>query len=104
MKIWLDDLRLPPDGWVWKRTSQEICSYDILASIKNGEVEEISFDHDLGELSSKNGYQVLCLIEELIAKGYIPRENIPQIHIHTANPVGYKNLSAARKSIQKLSL
>jgi hypothetical protein len=45
MRIWLDDLREPPDeGWVWVKTIEE--ATNLLA---NGQVESLSLDNDLGE-------------------------------------------------------
>ena len=46
MKIWLDDLRLPPaTDWLWARDKG-----DFVALIEEfGLPSEISFDHDLGE-------------------------------------------------------
>lgn len=102
MKLWIDDLRPAPENWKWIKNSQEFAAYEILGMICSGMVEEISFDHDLGEESASNGYQLCCLIEEFIAKNMLPIENVPKIHIHTANPVGRKNLQAAIDSIQRL--
>lgn len=42
--LWIDDIRLPPTGYLWAKTSQEaiaiIDAHDAFA--------HISFDHDLG--------------------------------------------------------
>ena len=43
VKVWHDDLRPPPDGWLWVRTNDD--ARKILAT---GNVTEISLDHDLG--------------------------------------------------------
>lgn len=43
MKLWHDDTRPAPDGWVWARTNREARRY-----LRTGEVTEISLDHDLG--------------------------------------------------------
>lgn len=43
VKLWHDDVRTPPDGWVWARTNDE--AKEILL---NSEVIECSLDHDLG--------------------------------------------------------
>lgn len=43
MKLWHDDVRPAPEGWVWARTNQEAMHY-----LATGEVAEISLDHDLG--------------------------------------------------------
>ena len=57
MKVWLDDVREAPEGWIHIRTPEE--AIDLLRS---GAVEEISLDHDLGiftEEGEATGYDVL---------------------------------------------
>ena len=79
MKVFLDDERLTPDGWVRAYTQQEA-----IAFLKTGNVTEISLDHDLGiELNSGTGYGVLLWIEEEVhTHHWVP----PKILIHSANP------------------
>jgi len=89
MKIYLDDIRDPPSSdWVVVRTADE--AIDL---IKSGQVTEISFDHDLGE--GKTGYDVALVIEQLAFMG-----TISPIYccIHSANPVGAKNIMRAMES------
>lgn len=43
MKLWHDDCRRPPEGWVWARTNK-----DAKVWLCTGMVTEISLDHDLG--------------------------------------------------------
>lgn len=43
MKVWHDDIRPAPDGWVWARTNKQ--AQELL---ENNAVSEISLDHDLG--------------------------------------------------------
>lgn len=99
MKLWVDDVRFPPDkDWI-------VCPEVILANhlIKSGVVDEISLDHDLGLQPSKiqyTGYYVLKMIEECLADGTIVK--VPKITIHTANPVGRKNMELALQSIERL--
>lgn len=40
--LWLDDVRLPPDGWTWCKTVEEA-----KALMLAGPVAEASLDHDL---------------------------------------------------------
>lgn len=88
MRIWLDDERLPPsDKWTWAKTAEEALEF-----LKNDRVEELSFDHDLGE--GKTGYDVAKWIEEMAASGALD----PILwKVHSANPVGRKNITAAMK-------
>lgn len=43
MRLWLDDVRPAPDGWVWVKTARDAIA--LLAAVG---VAEISLDHDLG--------------------------------------------------------
>ncbi|MGV8875505.1 MAG: cyclic-phosphate processing receiver domain-containing protein [Rhodococcus sp. (in: high G+C Gram-positive bacteria)] len=43
MKLWVDDLRLPPEGWEWAKTSREA-----ITALSSSDVSELSLDHDLG--------------------------------------------------------
>ena len=43
MKLWVDDIRRAPLGWVWARTNEEA---KVLLS--GGTVTECSLDHDMG--------------------------------------------------------
>src|SRR5512132_2943655 len=43
MKVWLDDERSAPAGWVRVRTPEET-----IELLRSGAVEELSLDHDLG--------------------------------------------------------
>lgn len=92
MKIFLDDLRKPPDGWALLLTAKHC-----IMALKTQYVDEISLDHDLG-LEDETGYDVLLWIEEqVITKGYIP----PKIRIHTANISARHKMELALGSIIK---
>jgi|TARA_Y100000310_G_scaffold7793_1_gene8488 hypothetical protein len=92
MKLYLDDIRPAPDGWVRTRTAQET-----IAILKEGEVTEISLDHDLGEGDVGTGYDPLLWIEKAVHAGTLPI--IPLIHIHTANPVAGSRMAQAVRQI-----
>jgi hypothetical protein len=93
MKIFLDDIRKTPIGWVRTYTAEET-----IELLGNNNVHEISLDHDLGE-DRLEGYKVLTWIEEQVYSNfYTP----PIIHIHTDNPAGRKRMVAAVKSIEKM--
>jgi len=97
MKLWIDDIRQAPDGWIWAKSYTE--GFNFICGSEN--IDEISFDHDLGE--GPNGYNLLCAIEYLIADGYWNKK-IPEFHIHSANPVGRRNMQMAIDSIYRLLL
>jgi hypothetical protein len=46
VRVWLDDRRAAPEGWVHVRTPEE--AIDLLRA---GGIEELSLDHDLGSTS-----------------------------------------------------
>ena len=78
MRIYLDDERETPTGWVGVSTVQEV-----IELLKNNEVKELSLDHDLG--TEETGYDVVLWLEEkVIMEGFIP----PMIRVHSSNPAG----------------
>lgn len=97
MKLWLDDVRLPPDGWDWKVTASEA-----IEALKTGKYTQISFDHDLGDPHGLEnlgtGYEVAAWIEEQAYFGQIKRLIWK---IHSANPVGRRNIEAAMINADK---
>lgn len=101
MKVWLDDRRDAPAGWV--RVESPNAVIDLLRS---GEVEEISLDHDLGLVDKQGreitGYDVLTWIERELATGSASFK-VPTIHIHSANAAVYKRMEQAREAIQRLA-
>ena len=92
MKLFLDDVRQPPDeSWAVARTYAEC-----IRVLKTGAVESLSLDHDLGE--SRTGYDVACWIEAaVILEGFNP----PKITVHSANPVGRRNIEACIGAIER---
>jgi hypothetical protein len=84
LKLWVDDLRTPPDAsWVWITTP-------IVAiwMLDNHYITEISLDHDLGIDIAGNIGDTLTTRPIVLwmcgDAGYWPRK----VHVHTANPVG----------------
>jgi hypothetical protein len=76
MKLWVDDLRTPPDDtWTWAKTSTH--AIHLLAPRR--QVTIMSLDHDLGGDDTARAI-VLFLCEH----GGWPNE----VRVHTANPVG----------------
>lgn len=87
MKLWLDDIRPAPSGWVWYLHVDDMVE-DIRQLMSYGiKIEMISLDNDLGE-HEREGYKVLDWLESL---------QIPinfGIHIHSANPVAVSRMRA----------
>lgn len=96
VRLWLDDVRPAPDGWTHVFTAPEA-----IAIFAQGVVEVASLDHDLGPSDAGTGYDVLAWIEKAMAchAWYGP---LPTIHVHSANPVGRKNMNAAIEVIGRL--
>ena len=94
MKLYLDDERPTPDGWVGCRWPE-----DVIQAMKAGGVEEVSLDHDLGDDARGTGYDVLLWIEAQVAwYGFAP----PRIVVHTANPAARRRMLAAVDAIEQL--
>lgn len=102
MKLWHDDVREAPEGWVWARTNADAKVY-----LLTNDVDEISMDHDLGyhnvELSDdieerldqlalaghslETGFD---LVEWMCETGHVPAK----ITIHSWNPDGADRMAA----------
>ena len=90
MKLWVDDVRPAPPGWV-RATSVEQAK--IALRYKGGRIVEIiSLDHDAGDFAKFGGdyIEILKWLEsEVHTAG---RNYVPIIHIHTSNVVGRMNM------------
>lgn len=91
-KLWIDDIRLPPEGWDWAKTSKEA-----LAMVRTREYDEISFDHDLG--GEDTSYPVVVALEDGSKFGYY--ETPIKWHIHSMNPVGRDRLKEGLRQCDK---
>jgi hypothetical protein len=94
VRVWLDDVRDSPDGWVHVKTPEQA-----IELLRLGEVEEISLDHDLGLAtpdSERTGYDVLAWLEQVVATNAW-EHRLPVIRIHSANPVGWRRMEQAIK-------
>jgi hypothetical protein len=104
MRIYLDDLRPTPaylsiDEYADERRSYTDRCYTAQEAIEllySGQVEFISFDHDLGSPENGTGYDVAKWIERAAAMD--PTWPIPDYAIHSANPVGAVNIDRAMKA------
>lgn len=93
MKLYLDDIRTAPEGWTRVYWPDEA-----IALLQQGNVTDISLDHDLGDDSRGTGYDVVKWIEEaVITRGFVP----PQIIIHSANPVGRDRMQRGIDAIEQ---
>ena len=93
MNLWIDDIRTPPVGWTWAKTSKEAIA---IISQYLYQIQTISFDHDLGD--DDTTMPVIRYIEELVYAGTV---RAPRMMIHSMNPVGRRNLARAIASSQR---
>ena len=92
MKIFLDDIRKPPDeSWTLCKWPDEVI--DLLLT---GKVTHLSLDHDLGNDDFGTGNDVVIWLEEQV---YFNRLRPPIITVHSANPVGRKKMEQGIKNI-----
>lgn len=78
-RVYLDDLRQAPRGWIQTQTAEET-----IALLKQGDVEELSLDYNLGPSTTQTGDVVLRWIEREIHKN--PQWQLPKvIRIHSGH-------------------
>ncbi|MCF5528202.1 hypothetical protein GIV74_25775, partial [Pseudomonas syringae] len=93
MKVFLDDIRTPPAGWILVHWPNEA-----IKLLQEFDVEEISLDHDLGDDQRGTGYDVILWIEEKVAlDGFVP----PKIVVHSANVSARLKMEQGIKNIIK---
>src|SRR6185503_10312335 len=93
MKVFLDDERPAPAGWIAVRWPHEA-----IALLETGTVVELSLDHDLGDDARGTGYDVLTWIEEAVAtRSFSP----PAMRVHSANSSARLKMEAAIRSIER---
>ncbi len=103
MKLWIDDVRPAPEGYIWAKSvneakrkihSQEMIYFnhwmDHVADVDI--ISIINIDHDAGDYAFDGG-DYIKLLDWLEETG----RNYP-IHIHSMNPVGVENM---RRIIQR---
>ncbi len=99
MKLYLDDKRDCPPGWIYVSTAKAA-----IALLAKGIVEELSLDHDLGEPVEVvgTGYDVVLWLEEQVFShnnfAVVPNK----ITVHSANVVGRRNMLAGIANIERL--
>ena len=93
MKLWIDDLRPAPAGYIWVKTVNDAKWYiesaeDVEEIFPSGTpvIKLIDIDHDAGDFAS-NGGDYIKLLDWLEETG----RNYP-IRLHSMNPVGLQNM------------
>ena len=90
-KIWVDDIRPAPKGYLWLKSVEDFIEYVIEHGLSN--IEVIDLDNDAGDYASKGG-DYIRILDYLELKG----AKDLNIRIHSANPVGVQKM---RRIIQK---
>lgn len=102
VKLWHDDVRPAPEGWVWARTNQH--AMEVLA---DGQVTHLSLDHDMGNhdlppgtydggptsgsgMPQKGLDTGMDVVRWMVKEGIFP----PWIRVHAWNPTGGRNMHA----------
>lgn len=91
MKVFLDDVRNTPEGWVrvyWPDEAIEL--------LKSGDVTHISLDHDLGDDDRGTGDDVVTWLQEQV---YFYNMKPPVITVHSDNGPGIQKM---RSGIERL--
>ena len=89
MKLWLDDVRPAPEGYIWIEEVDAAKRYIQIVERSKGKlspIELIDLDHDAGDYAQYGG-DYIKLLDWLEETG----RNYP-IRIHSANPVGIQNM------------
>ena len=92
MKLWIDDVRPAPEGYVRSRSVENAQARIIIAERRGTRIELIDIDHDAGNFACYGG-DYIKLLDWLEETG----RNYP-IRIHSMNPVGVENM---RRIIQR---
>lgn len=91
-KMFIDDERNPPDNeYVVCRSTEESINY----IKKNGWPYHFSFDHDLG------GDDTVVEFLKKLYNIWNEKISIPSYHVHSANPIGKKNIISFMESWKK---
>lgn len=99
MKLWIDDIRPAPKGYVWLRSTNKAIEYIRKYSDwldwdmqRVDCIELIDIDHDAGMYARDGGDYIKIL-------DWLEEQNMSYpIHIHSMNPVGIENM---RRIIRK---
>lgn len=98
MKLWIDDVRPAPEGYVWCKSVNE--AYDKFLrrwSLFPEDELLLDIDHDAGDYAWDGGDFIfllndleLCYHQNTKWKEYIDKK--VTFHIHSMNPVGVQNM------------
>ena len=102
MKLWVDDVREAPEGYIWLKSSNEALRFIIA---HGSEIELIDLDHDAGDFANDGG-DYIRVLDELERKSHVVQyiKGVPmhncwhlrcqeiKFRLHSANPVGVQKM------------
>jgi hypothetical protein len=91
MKIWVDDVRPAPEGYVWCKSVREVKDTILVLELhatvhESNRVELIDLDYDSGDYE-KDGGPYIKLMDWLVE-----RETLYPLAFHSQNCVGMENM------------
>ena len=86
MKLWIDDVRPAPEGYVWAESVMMAQAIITVAEREGDAIKLIDIDYDAGDFACDGG-DYIKLLDWLEETG----RNYP-IRIHSMNPVGVANM------------
>ncbi len=93
MKLWLDDCRPAPEGWIHTRTA-----WEAIDRLRSGQVDEMSLDYDLGSSGEGTGLDVVQWL--VLAREGGREECIPsKIAVHSRHAAGARKMAEVLQSI-----
>lgn len=94
MKIYMDDERVTPEGWMRTYTVEET-----ITQLETRQVTHLSLDNDLGE-GLLEGWNVIDWLEEQVYND--PTFPLPEVTIHSANASRVEYMQRALRSIKNI--
>ena len=93
MKIWVDDVRPIPEGYIGFRSVNEALWF-IYHNIS--EIELLDLDHDMGDTFGGDCINIMNELERLYYRNSYFNDALPNIKfkLHSMNPVGIQNMRA----------
>ena len=99
MKLWIDDVRPAPEGYVWLKSTNSALRFIRTNKL---EIKHISLDHDAGDYYTEGGDFIGVLNElERLSHHQTPQGVLWKVwlqditfSLHSANPVGVANMRA----------
>ena len=105
MKLWIDDIRPAPEGYVWCKSVEEAKRTITNANAKFADqcrkglepdhslhIDIIDLDHDAGDYINDGGDYIKLL--DWLEWLYDGKGTYTEFHIHSMNPVGVANMRA----------